>query len=109
MKPRLPISSLRHAGKDLDRAFESVAVDEPFHGQGGAAHHRLVRVVAFAMSRRSLDQRIVIGDSRLLRLDGKPVDIRHETDHRMARAIGCDEGCGHAGDTPLDREALFLQ
>src|SRR6476646_1233914 len=62
-----------------------------------------------AVARRAGDDRIVIGDSRLLRRLRDVVDIGAKCDDRFARSPRRDPGRRNAGDAALDREAVLLQ
>ncbi len=61
------------------------------------------------MSRRAVDYRIVIGDSRLLRRLWNTVDVGHEADHRLSRAVARNPGGRHSGHAALDAESVLLQ
>src|SRR5678815_2271158 len=63
----------------------------------------------FAVSRRALDDRIVIRDARLLRCPRDAVDIRDECDHRFARTVGRRPRGRNARNTLLDLETVLRE
>ena len=54
----------------------------------------LARVVAFAVARTIRNERVMIGDARLLRGFGETVDVGHEADHRLAGAQEATKAVG---------------
>ena len=76
------------AGPQHDRAGQLVALHDPLHGDRRDDVERHAGVVAFAVTRRALDDRIVIRDARLLRRLRNAVDVGAERDHRLARSVG---------------------
>ena len=66
-------------------------------------------VVAFAMSRRAFNQRVVIAHTGLLRRLRNAVDIGAERDHRLARSPTRHPSRRYAGDATLNLEPFFFQ
>ena len=64
------------------------------HRQRGHDVHRLTGVVALAVARAAFDDRLVLGDARLLRCLRNAVDVRAERDDRLAGAPGATQAVG---------------
>src|SRR5207248_8666587 len=109
-QPRLRADELlRDAGPDADRARQALALHDLLHRENRGDVHRLTRVVAFAVTGRAVDHRIVVGDARLLRRLRDPVDVGADRDDRLAGSPSGHPGRRNAGNTPLDAEAVLLE
>src|SRR6185436_3638196 len=97
------------AGPDADRAGQLLALHDLLHRERRGDVHRLAGVVAFAVSGRAFDHRLVPRDRRLLRRLRDAVDVRAERDHGLARSPRRHERGGNAGDAFLHREAVLLE
>src|SRR6476646_5468341 len=63
--------------------------------------------MAFSVSRRAFNDRIVISDSRFLRSARNTVDIGNERDDGFAAPIGGYPRVGNACDALLDMKPIF--
>src|SRR5262249_13978791 len=64
---------------------------------------------AFTVARRSFDDRVMIGHSRLLGCARDAVYIGHKSDDGLAGAVACDPGSGYSHNPALNFESVFLQ
>ena len=64
-------------------------------------------IVPFPMPGRALNDRIVISHARLLRRLRNAINIRDESDHRLAGAPGGHPRRGNSRDAALDRKPFF--
>ncbi len=71
--------------------------------------HSLPRVVPFPVARRAGDDWIVVGHAGFLRGLRDAVNVRDESNHRLAGAPGSNPGRRNAGDAALDVKAIFLE
>ena len=100
---------LGHARPDHQRPRQLLALHDLLHRQRGDDVERRAGVVAFAVPRRALDERIVIRHARLLRALRDAVDVGPERNHRTSRAPLRDPGGWNAGHAILNDEAVVAQ
>ena len=86
------------ARPDHDRARQLLALHHALDGDRRQDVERRAGVVALAVSRRAFDDRIAIGDARLLRRLRDAVDVGAERDHGLARSPA-----GHPGRSECRR------
>ena len=99
----------RNTRPETKRAREMVALHDLLHGERRGDIQRHARVVAFAVSRRARNYRLMPGDTGLLRRLWNVVDVRPERDDRLARAPTRHPRRRNAGQILLHREAVLLQ
>ena len=80
-----------------------------FQNQRRGNIHRHPGVVALSVARRSFDNRIVIGDSRLLRGSRDAIDVGDKRNDRLAAAVRRHPSRGNSSDAMLDLESIFLE
>ena len=98
------------AGKEFQRAFDAVPGHQILHGERGDDVDGVAGVVAFAVARGAINERVMISDAGLLIGAGNAVEIGDEADNGFtAIGPGGDPGGGDAGDTAFDLEAIFLK
>ena len=95
--------------KNLDRSLESMFDHGFLDSDRRCRRSRAHSVMPTAMAWGSLHERILSGDSPLLRDHGQSIIFSKDTDHRLSRAIAGDKTCGHSRRSPLDRESRLLQ
>ena len=100
---------LGDARPELQRARQALLLHDLLDRQRRGDLQRHARVVAFAVARRAFDDRLAIGDARLLRRLRDAVDVRAERDDRLARSPARHPRGRNAGEVLLDREAVLLQ
>ena len=100
---------LGDAWPEAQRARQLLALHQLLHRDGSRDVERDAGVVAFAVPWGTVDQRVAIGDARLLRALGDAVDVRAEGDHRLAAAPFGDPRRGDARDAARDPEAVLLE
>src|SRR5260370_7028193 len=93
-----------------DGARQFLAFHQLLDGERRDDVDSLAGIVAFAVTRRPFDERLPIGDARLLRGFREAIDVAAERDHRMSEAPPRHPRGGNAPDPALAREdALFNQ
>ena len=100
---------LGHSRPQADGAGEVLALHHLLDRQRGDDVQRHPGIVAFAVSRRAFDQRLVPADAGLLRRLRDVVDVAAQRDHGLARSPACHPRGGNAGHAALDFESLFFQ
>ena len=84
-----------------------LALHDLLHDERGGDVQRHAGVVPFAVPRRAVDDRIVIGDAGLLRRLRDAVDVGAERDDRLARAPARHPRGRNAGQILLHGKAVF--
>jgi len=77
---------LGHAGPDLNRARQLLALHEAFHGERRVHDHGESRVVPFAVAGAAVHHRQPARDARVLRRLRNAVDVGAERNDRLAAA-----------------------
>jgi len=99
----------RNARQYFQCAGNLVLLHQFFQDEHGRHVHRHAGIVSFPVSRRSLDDRIVIRNARLLRSPRYAVNIRNERDNRLAGTVR-RHPCGrNACDSLFDLETVLRQ
>ena len=100
---------LGDARPDLDRAGQALALHDFLDREHRRDVHRLTGVVALAVARRALDDRIVVRDAGLLRGLRNPVDVGPDRDDRLPAAPRRHPRRRNAGDAAFDLESVLLE
>ena len=100
---------LGDAGPQADGALQMLALHHFLHRERGQDVERHAGVVAFAVSGRAFDHRLVPADAGLLRGLRDIVDIGAERDDGLSRAPAGHPRGGNSGNAALDLEAFLLQ
>ena len=107
-QPDLPDEGLLGgAAVELDGPGDVVGLHRGLEGDGPGEPRGAVDVVAAAVAGPPLDDGVLVGH-RLLGDSCQGVELPHHPDGGAPAAPGGHEGRGHAGDAPLDAEALLL-
>jgi hypothetical protein len=91
------------------RSRQRLPLHDVLHGERGRDVHGLTGIMALAMARRALDDRLPPGYARHLRGFRNAVDVRTERNDRLAVSPRRPPRRRYSGHASFDREAVFLE
>src|SRR5437879_12026915 len=97
------------SGINADSARNIVFLHQALDRYGRCDVHSMAGIMSLAMRRTAGNEWSMIRHTGFLRGLRQPVDIRHETDDRLARAPARDKRRRHSCYAARDAKALFFE